>query len=229
MELGWLKTELVDWHELKAFQGNLKDLSKTNYERLKKTILKNRFSEPFSIWEDEKGVKHLLNGHQRLRCLFMMEQDGYEIPTQLPVNFIKADNKKQAKALVLSLASQYGEVTEDGLYEFASEAEISFDEMKDTFHFPEIDFDKYEADYGEEQIGGDEKGNMAEKFGAAPFSVLNAREGWWQDRKRAWLSIGIKSELGRGGGRSDSELQEPGKTLGATPPNQKDLYKRMRK
>lgn len=31
-----------------------------------------------------------------------------------------------------------------------------------------------------------------------PFSVWNAREGWWQDRKRAWLSLGIKSELGRG-------------------------------
>jgi hypothetical protein len=28
--------------------------------------------------------------------------------------------------------------------------------------------------------------------------VLNAREGWWQDRKRAWLAIGIQSELGRG-------------------------------
>ena len=32
-----------------------------------------------------------------------------------------------------------------------------------------------------------------------PFSVWNAREGWWQDRKRSWLSLGIKSELGRGG------------------------------
>ena len=35
-----------------------------------------------------------------------------------------------------------------------------------------------------------------------PFSVWNAREGWWQDRKRAWLSLGIKSELGRGGGQT---------------------------
>lgn len=31
-----------------------------------------------------------------------------------------------------------------------------------------------------------------------PFSVLNARDGWWQERKRAWLALGIKSELGRG-------------------------------
>lgn len=41
-------------------------------------------------------------------------------------------------------------------------------------------------------------GNLAEKFGIPPFSILNAREGWWQDRKRAWLAIGIQSELGRG-------------------------------
>lgn len=39
--------------------------------------------------------------------------------------------------------------------------------------------------------------SLADRFGAAPFSVLNAREGWWQQRKDAWLSIGIRSELGR--------------------------------
>ena len=39
---------------------------------------------------------------------------------------------------------------------------------------------------------------LAERFGLPPFSVLNAREGWWQERKRAWLALGIESELGRG-------------------------------
>ena len=41
-------------------------------------------------------------------------------------------------------------------------------------------------------------GALAEAFGVPPFSVLNAREGWWQDRKRAWIALGIKSEVGRG-------------------------------
>jgi hypothetical protein len=31
-----------------------------------------------------------------------------------------------------------------------------------------------------------------------PFSVLSARDGWWQERKRQWLALGIQSELGRG-------------------------------
>lgn len=39
---------------------------------------------------------------------------------------------------------------------------------------------------------------LAERFGVVPFSVLNAREGWWQERKAAWLSLGIESEIGRG-------------------------------
>ena len=41
-------------------------------------------------------------------------------------------------------------------------------------------------------------GNLAAQFMIPPFSVFNAREGWWQDRKRAWLALGIKSEVGRG-------------------------------
>lgn len=40
--------------------------------------------------------------------------------------------------------------------------------------------------------------SLVEKFGVPPFSVLDARQGYWQDRKRAWLSLGIQSEIGRG-------------------------------
>lgn len=41
-------------------------------------------------------------------------------------------------------------------------------------------------------------GNLEAKFVAPPFSVLDTRQGYWQDRRRSWLSLGIKSELGRG-------------------------------
>jgi len=48
--------------------------------------------------------------------------------------------------------------------------------------------------------GEPSNGSLADRFLIPPFSVLNAREGWWQNRKKAWLDLGIKSELGRGGG-----------------------------
>jgi hypothetical protein len=41
-------------------------------------------------------------------------------------------------------------------------------------------------------------GALARAFMVPPFSVLSARDGWWQERKRAWIALGIKSELGRG-------------------------------
>ena len=76
---------------------------------------------------------------------------------------------------------------------------------------------------------GDNEGStasLADKFGIAPFSVLNAREGWWQNRKRAWLALGIRSELGRGeqlipnggeGGANDEGTIRRGLTWGDAP------------
>lgn len=40
---------------------------------------------------------------------------------------------------------------------------------------------------------------LADRFLGIPVSVLNSREGWWQERKRAWTDLGIESELGRDG------------------------------
>jgi len=40
-------------------------------------------------------------------------------------------------------------------------------------------------------------GPVAEKFLFPPFTVLDARSGEWQERKRAWASLGMKSEVGR--------------------------------
>lgn len=48
--------------------------------------------------------------------------------------------------------------------------------------------------------GANTSESLVERFGVPPFSVLDARQGYWQDRKRAWLSLGIQSELGRGEG-----------------------------
>ena len=47
--------------------------------------------------------------------------------------------------------------------------------------------------------GGEGSGpNLAERFGVPPFSILDQRQGYWKERKQKWLSLGIKSEAGRG-------------------------------
>lgn len=40
--------------------------------------------------------------------------------------------------------------------------------------------------------------SIQERFGVVPFSVFRAHDAWWQDRKRAWIDLGIESEIGRG-------------------------------
>lgn len=40
--------------------------------------------------------------------------------------------------------------------------------------------------------------SLALRYVVPPFSVLDAKSGEWQSRKRKWLRLGIKSELGRG-------------------------------
>ena len=41
------------------------------------------------------------------------------------------------------------------------------------------------------------EGVVLDKFGQPPFTVLDARKGEWQDRKRKWVKMGIESEVGR--------------------------------
>ena len=41
--------------------------------------------------------------------------------------------------------------------------------------------------------------SLRERFIVPPFTVLDARQGWWRARKQAWIALGIESELGRKG------------------------------
>ena len=38
---------------------------------------------------------------------------------------------------------------------------------------------------------------LADRFLIPPFDVLDARQGWWRERRKQWIGLGIRSELGR--------------------------------
>ena len=58
--------------------------------------------------------------------------------------------------------------------------------------------DLREAGLAEATVDIADSTSLRERFGAPPFTVLNARNGWWQTRKAAWIALGNQSELGRG-------------------------------
>jgi hypothetical protein len=129
-----------------AGEINLDALSKENYNKLKNEIVNNGFSSPFYVWENPEDAKmYILDGHQRFHTLKQMrDKEGFVLP-QFPIVMIDADNKEQAAHKLLSFASQYGKIEDEGLYEFLSQNNIFIDEVSESFSFPEINMDNFAA------------------------------------------------------------------------------------
>jgi len=51
-------------------------------------------------------------------------------------------------------------------------------------------------------------GSMAERFLFPPFSILNETSGSWQERKHAWLNLGIQAQGGRADGLAYTKLSD---------------------
>jgi hypothetical protein len=106
-----------------------------------------------------------------------------------------SDAKKRAYMLADNKLTLNAEWDLDRLaIEIAELRASDFDVSLIGFSESEID-DLLKADEGAGETGA---GSLAERFMIPPSSVLSARGGWWQERKAAWLALGIQSELGRG-------------------------------
>jgi DNA modification methylase len=113
-----LKTAHID--SFKPLQGELKDLSQENYNKLKNSILKHGFNIPVFVWNG-----YLLDGHQRQRVLL---QEGWNV--EVPYVEIEAETELEAKEILLKITSQYGKITMEGLDDFYpewQELDINFD------------------------------------------------------------------------------------------------------
>jgi len=132
----------VSLDELVVLQGNLKELSEENYTKLHDLIVSKGFDSPIQIWEDPNGIKQILDGTQRVRVLLKLREEGYTIPL-IPADIIYAENKKDAKERLLTKVSQYGEVTEEGLYEFTNEEDSIIEpDFSELLDIPGMDFNK---------------------------------------------------------------------------------------
>lgn len=156
----------LNLEELNPFQGNLKELSKENYNKLRKSILELGFSAPCFVWKHNRsGDWMILDSHQRVTVLTQMKQaEGYTIP-KLPCVEIEASSEHEAKKKLLAITSNYGEITRDGLYEFASLNNIDLPTLED-FRFPEIDMESWKAEFFDGEIlqgTEDDQGKLDEK------------------------------------------------------------------
>lgn len=149
-------TQTLPYEQLVEFQGDLKDLSKDAYQKLRHEIVERGFSFAIHVWQcDRDGKNYILDGHQRLRTVKqMVDKEGWATP-ELPVVFVEAKNLKEAKMKVLSGTSQYGQMSNEGLYEFMMDSEISFEDLE-SFQFPEIDLVKFNEEFFVDPAGDGE-------------------------------------------------------------------------
>jgi len=134
---------LIDFSALEPFQNNLKNLHKTEFEKLKQSIIKHGISAPFFLWGNK-----CLDGHQRIRVISEMLKNGFTLKDGLvPYVKIEADTKKEAKEKILLFASYYGKITNESLYEFLNIEDLNFGELKDELDLPEIDLKEFESGY----------------------------------------------------------------------------------
>ena len=151
----------LDLNHLTPMQGDLKELSQTNFQKLKQSILRHGITFPFFVWQNE-GKNYILDGTQRDRVLLKLVAGGYECPP-LPCALIDAKDKREAAEKILLISSQYGRMTEESLDEFLAENDLSFLELADELELPSID-DAYFRDpneFGPTSV--DEQGRLDKK------------------------------------------------------------------
>lgn len=171
-----------------AYTNNARLHSSEQIAEIAASIKEFGFTNPCLV--DEAGV--LIAGHGRLLAA---QQIGM---AEVPVIKLGHLTDQQVKALRLAdnRIALSGTWSEDLLRsELLSLNVGGFDVRVVGFDLPELHglgltLDNYQPPAASVKL--------SDRFGVVPFSVLNAREGWWQARKQAWLALGIQSEVGRG-------------------------------
>ena len=204
-----MQIEMMPTDRLVPYIRNARTHSADQVAQIAASIAEFGFTNPILIGEDEV----IIAGHGRLQAARSLGL------TEVPVIVLDHLSDAQRRALVIAdnrIAEHAGWDEQLLAAEIAALRDEAFDLevigfSEDELHDLLDGLDDPAADGmgfgGGAQAGGDEQtpaqaaapsATLAERFGIPPFSILDARKGWWQDRKRAWLDLGIRSELGRG-------------------------------
>lgn len=191
----------------------------------------------------DERTGRLVGGHGRLEALRWMRDAGEAPPEGIRTDGTtwlapvlrgwssRSDADADALAIALNRLTEKGGWHEHALAEILDDlADTDPDLLAAAGYTPEELDDLLASlqDDGDLPDGvSTPEGGLLERFLVPPFSVLDARQGYWRDRKAAWLRLGIQSEKGRpgreeGGGNGEGLLY---KSLTAVP----DYYDEKRK
>lgn len=183
-----MKIQEIEIEKLIPYARNSRTHSDEQVAQIAASIKEFGWTNPILV-DGEAGI---IAGHGRLAAARKLGM------TKIPVIELSHLSPTQKKALIIAdnkLALNAGWNNDLLALEFEELKIEGFDLALTGFGEDEINVLKKDNEEKNDAITG--KGSLSDKFLIPPFSVLNAREGWWQDRKRSWLALGIKSEEGR--------------------------------
>ena len=177
-----MKIEKVSIDKLLLDPANARKHGKKNLDSIKGSLAKFGQQKPIVVNADNVIVA----GNGTLQAA---KELGWK-----DINIVRTDLKGSditAFGIADNRTSELAEWDDDVLKELLEGLKA------EDFDLSAIVFDDFEIDNESDLTAKNCSGSLAARFMIPPFSVLNAREGWWQNRKKAWLSLGIRSEEGR--------------------------------
>lgn len=188
------QVRLVSLEELSPYTRNSRLHPQDHIDQIARSIETFGFTNPI-LTDGDNGI---IAGHGRFAAAKKLGLKS------VPVISLDGLSEEDKKAYIIA----DNKLTDNSSFDIdVLRAEMS--ELRD------IDYDLTLTGFSEDELedlfgdedgeGGEGEGSvgLADKFMIPPFSVLNAREGWWQDRKKKWISLGIRSEEGRSHSDSD--------------------------
>lgn len=150
------RLERVTPDRLRPYQRELKALTDAGYAQLKASMRRYGFTAPMLVWRAADGELLVLDGHQRLRVL---EREGWTVDGGIPVVAVEAASEREAAEKLLVIASQYGTLDKQGLYEFGEHYQLDLAEF-DLAALPEVtlDWQTFLAEFGPDkgETGGED-------------------------------------------------------------------------
>lgn len=137
-----------------------------------------------------KSDGSIVDGHLRYKA-------AHEMGLQtVPVALADELTETQVKAfrLLANRSANWAEWDDDLL-------KLELEELQaEDFPIEMIGFEPEEISFDKDKkykLDGTGKGSLSANFLYPPFSVLNARDGKWQARKKEWIDFGLRSDDGR--------------------------------
>lgn len=178
-----LTPEMVDLESIVSHPRNVRVHPRENIETIKRSL--KEFGQTIPILLDTDG--QVIKGNGTLQSV---RELGW--PQIAVIRTSLSGKVAEAYALVDNKS------TDESHFDEALLAEVLKDLQGENIDLAITGFKPYELapllSNEEDPVGI----KLADLFLVPPFSILDARQGYWQKRKKAWISLGIHSELGRG-------------------------------